>query len=675
MERASDLKSFLENKGEIKLENITNVIGFVCMTRADDVYFSTKEALVRQGIHDDHLIANVEGNRVRDWLINSPGYTCFPYDKDLQPTLSDAINKYLWPHKTSLWLRREPAGNHKELGMTWYEWSRFQKERFQREFTIAYGEVATHNHFVLSRKGMVFNRTAPIIQLRHEMTENDHYLVLGLLNSSTACFWMKQIFHNKGDSTDSCGARVTGDPAFDTYQFAGTGLKKLPLSTASSDETISIAKTIHELSLRLRANSTQQHIENAINRNEANISSSSSRDEILFQMIAAQEELDWHVYSVYGLIDKKLVYNGKLPPIKPGERAFEIALAVQVRDENIKSAWFERHNIKPIYSVPEHWPKQYQELINKRIAITYENRSLNLIEKPEFKRRWSTTSWDEELFKALKSWLLERIENHYLKHDSELTTCAGLSDRVRTDDDFNKVAAHYTGNDLFDIQKLVVDLVATESIPQMAPARYKPSGITKFRAWQETWDKQREEDAIDARTELPEDHGDYLSKDAAEEMKQQQIGNIPVPPRYANKDFTKAAYWPLRGKLDVPKERFFSLPACEKSGDSTPVIGWAGMNHLQRATAIVVWYQDRKEVDGFSKEQLMPMLVAIDELIPWLKQWHNELDPEYELKMGDYYESWLLEELKELDIARGELLSWVPPVVKKPRKPKKTTAA
>ena len=58
--------------------------------------------------------------------------------------------------------------------------------------------VATHNHFVLDRGGKVFNRTAPIIKLAADATEDDHLALLGLLNSSTACFWMKQVFHNKG---------------------------------------------------------------------------------------------------------------------------------------------------------------------------------------------------------------------------------------------------------------------------------------------------------------------------------------------------------------------------------------------------------------------------------------------------------------------------------------------
>ena len=49
-------------------------------------------------------------------------------------------------------------------------------------------------------------------------------------------------------------------------------------------------------------------------------------------MIAQQEELDWEVYRLYGLVDEDLTYAGDdLPELALGERAFEIALARESR--------------------------------------------------------------------------------------------------------------------------------------------------------------------------------------------------------------------------------------------------------------------------------------------------------------------------------------------------------
>ena len=52
------------------------------------------------------------------------------------------------------------------------------------------------------------------------------------------------------------------------------------------------------------------------------------------------------------------------------------------------------------------------------------------------------------------------------------------------------------------------------------------------------------------------------------------LGNVPVPPKYASKDFKSATCWSLRGKLDVPKERWVSFPGAEREGDSGLVIAW-----------------------------------------------------------------------------------------------------
>ena len=65
--------------------------------------------------------------------------------------------------------------------------------------SIAFAFVATHNHFVLDRGGKVFKQTAPVIKLPAGATEDDHLELLGVLNSSAACFWLKQVSHDKGN--------------------------------------------------------------------------------------------------------------------------------------------------------------------------------------------------------------------------------------------------------------------------------------------------------------------------------------------------------------------------------------------------------------------------------------------------------------------------------------------
>ena len=61
-----------------------------------------------------------------------------------------------------------------------------------------------------------------------------------------------------------------------------------------------------------------------------------------------------------------------------------------------------------------------------------------------------------------------------------------------------------------------------------------------------------------------------------------------------------------------------------------------------------------RDEQGWSNEKLAPLIEGLLELLPWLKQWHNEIDPEYNQRMGDFFESFIDQELHRLgDDPRG----------------------
>ena len=82
--------------------------------------------------------------------------------------------------------------------------------------------------------------------------------------------------------------------------------------------------------------------------------------------------------------------------------------------------------------------------------------------------------------------------------DPRFTSCRALADAARHDNDFRSVAALYTGHESFDLDVLVVELVAKESVPFLPVLRYSEAGQRKRADWEATWTKQRAEDAIDA---------------------------------------------------------------------------------------------------------------------------------------------------------------------------------
>jgi hypothetical protein len=127
----------------------------------------------------------------------------------------------------------------------------------------------------------------------------------------------------------------------------------------------------------------------------------------------------------------------------------------------------------------------------------------------------------------------------------------------------------------------------------------------------------------------------------------------------------------LRGGLDVPKERWVSYPGCERGADGSLPIAWAGWNHLQQATALAGYYMDMKDSEGWEPPRLHPLLASLLELVPWLQQWHNELDPVYGERMGDYYQGFVTEEARAQGFTLDDLRAWKPVAVAAKRGRKK----
>jgi hypothetical protein len=418
--------------------------------------------------------------------------------------------------------------------------------------------------------------------------------------------------------------------------------------------------------------------------------------------VAWQEELDWSCYALYDLLPQVatgLVYGSGVPPeVLLGERAFEIVLARRVAAGLETTTWFERHGSTPVTEIPSHWPEDYRQFVQQRIDLIERDRTIGLIERPEYKRRWNTPAWEDLEHTALRDWLLDRLEAPQLwpasaDHPPQLSTVNRLADAVRNDAGFTQIAELYAGHSGFDLGQVVAELVAGEAMPFLPVLRYTETGQRKHAQWEATWVLQRREDAIDAevlaqeapgwRTELtaeartrfdlgaeapltPEAMAwieQRLAKEVKryqDERKTEEVGKIPVPPKYQSKDFQKADFWRLRGGLDVPKERWISYPGCERGADGSLPIAWAGWNHLQQAMALASYFIDMKEREGWSPERLQPLLAGLLDLVPWLKQWHNEMNPDFGARMGDYYESFVSDEARALQFTLDDLRSWKP---------------
>jgi hypothetical protein len=572
------------------------------------------------------------GEAVRDWSAVPDRDVWYPH----QPW-SRRFEVERWPWRTLLAQRRTFQGVMADAGLEWWHYMQHTPSAYATDLSIAFSNVATHNHFALTRGGIIFNAHAPVIKLPAGAEDRRHLELLGVLNSSAACFWMQQVFHNKGGPG---GGSSKDEKWHDFYEHDGTKLQALPLPRNLDGQT---ADLLDRLAGELA--SVSPGVLTATDPPTADTLAEARRryEDLRAQMIAAQERLDWEVYRRFELVDADPTFDDEPePPLLLGQRAFEIVLARKVKAGESDTKWFSKLGITPITELPAHWPDRYREVVERRMALIANDPDVALIERPETKRRWESTPWEEQVRAALRLWLLDRLEDsRYWSEPASLTSVARLAALARADADFVHVAVLYSGRDL-DIATLVSDLVKAEAVPYLAALRYTESGLRKHAQWLETWELQRREDAG------------------------QEVERIEVPPRYTKADFQGTA-WDHRGKLDVPKERFISYPGASRETDPSLVVGWEGWDHLAQARALATWYLQAKR-DGRDVDHLTPLLAGLAELMPWLKQWYDEANSDPALdRPGSQIAALVDAELRALQLTPDDLASWLPPPVARGR--------
>ncbi|WP_433571185.1 BREX-2 system adenine-specific DNA-methyltransferase PglX [Streptomyces sp. CA-251247] len=600
---------------------------------ADEAYVRPKRSTLRTIANKQALRPLMVGEVVRDWNASPMESIWYPHAEEADATeLADE----LWPVRQLLRARRTFQGEIADSGLQWWDYMQHTASAYTTPLSITFAEITTHNQFALDRGGSIFKQTAPVIKMPAEKSETDHLQLLSVLNSSTVCYWLKQVCFCKGNATASSG--MADQPWSWNYQFNSSNIERIPLPRASATH---LATTLDSLAQQLMAASPTSLTATGIPTAAALRAAKNNWESTRGKMIAFQEELDWGIYSLYNLHPEDLrASESTLPNLAPGERAFEIVLARKMESSKVTTKWFSHHGYTPLTEIPAHWPESYREIVQKRINAIASSRAIEMVERPEYKRRWETSGWESLQATALRSWLLDRIENRDLWFQDGQPTIlafARLVSALSADEDFVSVAELYAPRK--ELATVVADLLANEHVPFLAALRYKPTGLRKRADWEHVWDLQRQEDAA------PDEPAKRSIRDS-----------IPVPPKYTSADFLKPSYWRARGKLDVPKERFISYATGAISG--TPdLFGWAGWDHREQAQALSTYFTNHDEL---SDEQMTPLLAGLLELQPWLNQWHEEFDALYGGSPAAFFAGYRATKQGEHGLTDDDLRAWRP---------------
>ena len=655
---ARQLKQRLEAAASSTLARRIHDVGVSINVGHDDVYLRPRKWTTPFPVS---RISIAVGEEVRDWEIDAHLDLIRPFSwPEMAVEASPRVLELLWPWRRLLQARVlsgtttvEEVGNRK-----WFDVQRLARAKHRWPLSIAFAFVATHNHFVLDRGDRIFKRTAPVIKLRADASLAQHQALLGYLNSSTVAAWCRLVMFPKGGDQVGDGARLSKTPWQDRLEYASKLLKHLPvpkeelLHRKLLDLVVAAEETVRHMAEQapeMVVVSTLALTPKLTALRDARAKCVAERTRLRAILVSLQEEMDWRVYSLFGLpsVEAPSIEMVRVP-VEPNHRPFEVRLAREVATDTSAGEWFRVHK----RDAPKDVGGPLAELYRQRLRLLDDaehGKQLCLLEAPEAKRRWSPLDDAKVFTDAVRTWLVERIETLFReKSTPELRTARQLALELGRDPAVAAAHELLTEESGLDLVTLISELVDREGVPFLAGYRYAETGMEKRATWEETWRLQRLED----------------DRKLAPELTRLGIKAIPVPDKYGPKDYLRH-FWSLRGKLDVPKERFIGVPGGNTDEDSTPLVGWAGWNHLQTAQALSGLYQRRKTEDGWQKDRLHPILAGIDERVPWLLQWHNDIDPTYGTKLGDFFRDFVAGEARALGVAVSELRTWTPPSVVK----------
>ncbi|MBO4260658.1 BREX-2 system adenine-specific DNA-methyltransferase PglX, partial [Streptomyces griseorubiginosus] len=220
---------------ETRLKDVIAEAGRTTHTGLDEAYYMPPAAAATRRMKPG-TVPVILGEEVRDYRISPSTCTLFPYTTIAPASVRGAAREITTAEKHFLWRTREPLRQRLDFGETpeergfrWFDHSMFFPRRFRSPLSIAFPFVATHNHFVLDRGRKVFNRTAPVLKLSEGTREEQYLELLGVLNSSAACFWLKQVSQSKGNG--GIGGGISDELWEHRFEFTGTKLQEFPLPT------------------------------------------------------------------------------------------------------------------------------------------------------------------------------------------------------------------------------------------------------------------------------------------------------------------------------------------------------------------------------------------------------------------------------------------------------------
>ncbi len=572
---------------------------------------ATPEVFSRQHVPRSHCRIWLGGRDFTDWSLREIEINAIPdLSREVElahPLLFRVLGGLGW-----LLPREAEDSDLRRAVARMFSWS---LQGSENDVLVGFPVVARQNSFVRLEAGQHVSSTAGGLMLpganAHERESS--MALLAYLNSSTAWFWMRQFFASMslGERQPARYFLRESGASNMSFRFSFGELLNLPVpQSVLSPGTVRTqlaerARKLEQLAQRRRmceprfVLGDESAAEEAVPRGSMPVWDRASRssliralarafheEELLFrEMVFHQEEIDWLVYEAWGLARSEPLGEGRaLPEQRPFEWSSERP-PDGLRPE-LAQAWLERRH--------------------QRNA----SRLLRALDARECKRGWF--AWKRprrrgqydsiRTREACAHWLLIRVESLFRAQRSPIAlTMEEIAEALSSAVDVQAVAEVREGSISPDLTKLLAPLVEDTAVPFLASYRLSSTGLKKWEGWKQLWSLQR--------------RGPVTPRDARE---------LAHP--YEMRDFRRSSWWTLRGPLDLPRERFISYPL--RGAESETRYSWAGWTFPQQAQVLEALYREGRS-ENWTARWLLPILQGVEELLPWIEQWHEPDAPRW----------------------------------------------
>jgi hypothetical protein len=409
-------------------------IGAQFITGADDVYVLPSHLARRLRMPVDHLRRYATGEDVRDWEVWPSAMIVFPYDEALEPLgepLPPSLDRFLAPYRQHLEnLIISGTTPKRKTHLKWFEYRRLARAKLQAKLNIVFPQISMYNHARLSDHSIAFKEKAQAIVLTEKAAEETWQALTGLLNSSSLLFILKQVCFNKGpgkrgeqDRYEFSG-NILGQVRFldslsSTFPYRQVLVRHVAASSARAAQ-LGCLRYSKVFDMRGEAYDGWNRALPGYTAPHPLIAQPFDTGQQLLGLKAkAREERERLRREMIALQEETdwLVYSAY--QLLPQAHP-AVGLGVMDGVHPWEVALGQRpFELAAIHAgPPADWDEKRRALWLARLEAIRTNEHVARIEQPVYKRRWVPPDYEKEFAEAFKWWLREKAE-YYLEHGAE----------------------------------------------------------------------------------------------------------------------------------------------------------------------------------------------------------------------------------------------------------------